>query len=62
MQDRSFRSHIFARTLTGSTVTLAVEPTDATEVVFAKFSEKLGVPTYSFRLVFAGKQPHDSLS
>lgn len=62
MQDRSSPAQIFVRTLTGSTVTLAVEPTDTTEAIIAKLGEKSGVPTHNLRLVFAGKQLRDHLS
>ena len=62
MQDRSSPAQIFVRTLTGSTVTLAVEPTDTTEAIMAKLGEKSGVPTHSLRLVYAGKQLRDHLT
>jgi hypothetical protein len=62
MQDHSSPSQLFVRTLAGSTVTLAVEPTDTTEAIIAKLGEKSGVPTHSLRLVFAGKQLRDFLT
>ena len=62
MQDRSTAAQIFVRTLSGSTVTLAVEPTDTSEAIMAKLSEKSGMPTHNLRLVFAGKQLRDLLT
>ena len=62
MQDLSSPSQIFVRMLTGSTITLAVEPTDTTRSVLAKLRDKSGTPTDSLRLVYAGKQLRDSVT
>jgi large subunit ribosomal protein L40e len=61
MQDLASPSQIFVRTLTGSTVTLSVEPTDTTHIVLAKLRDK-NSPTDSLRLVYAGKQLQDSVT
>ena len=45
---------IFAKTLTGKTITLEVEPSDSIENVQQKIQDKEGVS--SLRLLFAGKQ------
>ena len=62
MQDLSSPSQIFVCTLTGGTVTLTVEPTDTTRTVMTKLREKSGAPTDNLRLVYAGKQLHDSVT
>jgi ubiquitin len=62
MQNLSAPSQIFVRTLSGSTVTLTVEPTDTTEAIMAKLHDNSGIPNNSLRLIFAGKQLRDSLS
>jgi hypothetical protein len=55
-------AHLLPNFLSGSTVTLAVEPTDITQAIMAKLGEKSSVPTHSLRLVFAGKQLRDLLT
>ena len=50
-----YSMQIFVKTLTGKTISLAVEPNDTIHVVKTKILDKLGIPIHLQRLIFSSE-------
>ena len=50
---------VFVKTLTGTNITLEVEPTDSVEAIKAKIQEKEGVPPSKQVIIYKGKMLHE---
>lgn len=53
---------IFAKSVTGKTITLEVEPCETVDSVKDKIFDKESIPSDAQRLVFEGRQLHDDLT